>query len=500
MAPTDPEIEATDGVVWVTPAPAAGFLAQAEAIERLRIGLSAAAESVGCDADIVAGGKSLLALGLTARALDAFRLQPAGELPRERQRHVFEVRYDGPDLETAASALGLRPEALVRRHQAGSYTALLTGFLPGFAYLGGLDETLALPRLPKPRARVPVGAVAIAGLLTAAYPFASPGGWNLIGRLSPELLFDVQRRPLSTIHALDEVRFVERETPWPEPSAARVSPSRSQGALMIEAVVGLATIQDLGRFGQRAEAVPWSGPLDEETHVAANLAVGNDSHAAAIELVGGKLSFVAAKRLSVSIDGSAARTLRSGERLSVSVGDKLTRTIAIAGGVEVPLVLGSRSTLLLAGLGGFDGRPLRVGDWLEVGHEIVAAPLSTKPPATSDRSRVAVLCVERARNDTRLSSDAFERLLDAHVTISAARDRVGTRFDGDRLPARQADDALPEPVVVGSIQVTTDGTLIALGPDSAVTGGYPVVAVLDRASRSLLGRLRPGQAVRFRAA
>lgn len=269
---------------------------------------------------------------------------------------------------------------------------------------------------------------------------------------------------------------------------------------MIDAVVGLATIQDLGRFGQRAQAVPFSGPLDEETHVAANLAVGNDSNAAAIELIGGKLDLVARQRLSLSIDGAPARTLRSGEQLSVSVGDKLTRTIAIAGGIEVPVVLGSRSTLLLAGLGGFEGRPLRPGDLLQVGNEIVGTPAEATPPAAWKRSRVAELRVARAREDTRLSSDAFERLLDAQLTISAARDRVGTRFDGDRLPARQADAALPDPVVVGSIQVTTDGTLIALGPDSAVTGGYPVIAVLDRASRSLLGRLRPGQAVRFRAA
>lgn len=101
--------------------------------------------------------------------------------PRARPVHVVRVRYDGADLAKSASALGLAVSELVRRHEQGVYEVLLVGFLPGFAYLGELDPALALPRMATPRARVPAGSVAIADRMTAVYPFASPGGWHLLG-------------------------------------------------------------------------------------------------------------------------------------------------------------------------------------------------------------------------------------------------------------------------------------------------------------------------------
>jgi KipI family sensor histidine kinase inhibitor len=95
------------------------------------------------------------------------------------------VRYggeDGPDLVDVASALGLEPAEVVRRHAQTAYRVLAIGFVPGFAYLGPLAATLRLPRRPEPRPRVPAGSVAIAADMTAVYPVDSPGGWHLIGR------------------------------------------------------------------------------------------------------------------------------------------------------------------------------------------------------------------------------------------------------------------------------------------------------------------------------
>lgn len=99
--------------------------------------------------------------------------------PRGRV-HRLVVRYDGADLAEVADRTGLSVDEVVRRHQR-EYDVRFVGFLPGFAYMGDLDEALRIPRRPTPRTRVPAGAVAIAGARTGVYPLPSPGGWWLIG-------------------------------------------------------------------------------------------------------------------------------------------------------------------------------------------------------------------------------------------------------------------------------------------------------------------------------
>jgi UPF0271 protein len=106
---------------------------------------------------------------------------------------VVRVRYDGPDLAEVAARCGLRPDEVCALHSAPGYQVVSVGFLPGFAYLGELDSRLALPRRASPRPRVPPSSLAIAERRTAVYPFASPGGWHLIGTAVDFQPFDVQR-------------------------------------------------------------------------------------------------------------------------------------------------------------------------------------------------------------------------------------------------------------------------------------------------------------------
>ena len=116
----------------------------------------------------------------------------------------------GPDLADVASLHGLTPRAAAELHASVEYSAAFLGFAPGFAYLGGLPERLATPRLDSPRQRVPAGSVGIAGSQTAVYPIASPGGWRLIGRTELEV-FRADRDPVSLIRIGDRVRFVPAE-------------------------------------------------------------------------------------------------------------------------------------------------------------------------------------------------------------------------------------------------------------------------------------------------
>lgn len=112
----------------------------------------------------------------------------------------------GPDLADVAHAHGLEPDDVVRIHSAAEYVVYMVGFMPGFAYLGGLSDSIATPRRSAPRRAVPAGTVGIGGQQTGVYPMESPGGWNLIGR-TPLQVFDITRDEPALLATGDHVRF-----------------------------------------------------------------------------------------------------------------------------------------------------------------------------------------------------------------------------------------------------------------------------------------------------
>jgi KipI family sensor histidine kinase inhibitor len=116
------------------------------------------------------------------------------------------VVYDGPDLADVASHTGLSEEAIVSAHTGTPWTVAFGGFAPGFAYLVGGDERLAVPRRDSPRTSVPAGSVGLAGEYSGVYPRSSPGGWQLIGR-TDTVMFDVDRDPPALLAPGSLVRF-----------------------------------------------------------------------------------------------------------------------------------------------------------------------------------------------------------------------------------------------------------------------------------------------------
>lgn len=156
---------------------------------------------------------------------DPMQLTPAAARQRVSQRlgqlqpdeatlagevHELPTWYDpsvGPDLERVAQHAGLSVEQVIDCHASATYRVFALGFAPGFAFMGLLDEKLEVPRLDTPRKRVPVNSVAITGRQTAAYPAATPGGWNLLGRTAATL-FDREREGFSLLNVGDRVRFV----------------------------------------------------------------------------------------------------------------------------------------------------------------------------------------------------------------------------------------------------------------------------------------------------
>jgi biotin-dependent carboxylase-like uncharacterized protein len=258
-----------------------------------------------------------------------------------------------------------------------------------------------------------------------------------------------------------------------------------------------ATVQDAGRTGWLHAGVPPSGPLDTTAHAAANLAVGNDPREAALEIPLGPLRVLAVGAARLSIDGEAPVTLGSGEELVVPACPRAVRYLAVAGGFAVPLVLGSRSTLLLAGWGGFLGRAVRAGDALQIGSSGESPPRAGAVPSVSDPPEPALLRVRPGPHLARMPADALAELTATTWLVSSRSDRVGVRLEGPAMGRTGDDRGPPAPMIRGAIQITTDGMPIVLGPDHPVTGGYPVLAVLGRSSQAMLARLRPRRALRF---
>ena len=446
---------------------------------------------------------------------------PAPPLPAPAVHHV-PVSYggdDGPDLIEVARRTGLDPSRVVERHAGAEYTALMLGFMPGFAYLGMLPEELHVPRRATPRTRVFAGAVAIAAGQTAVYPAATPGGWHLIGRTSLRL-FDPAGDPPALIRPGDRVRFgaVERDAlPEPAPLTAPASPAGPAALEVLEAGL-LTTVQDTGRAGWRRFGVGTAGAMDERALVEANGLVGNPAGAAVLECTaaGPTLRFLAAAHVAVTgADlGAVLRRADLGDwrvplavRVRVRAGNVLAFSgprhgcrayVAIAGGFDVPEVLGARSTDLAGAFGGFEGRALRAGDALRAGAAATSAFAHAHGDARPETGGVTTLRVVPGPQDDLFTVGALRVLFSAEYQVRPGSDRVGCRLEGPALAHAGPSEIASDGMLPGCIQVPPDGQPIVMGADSPTTGGYPKIATVIGADRTLVAQLVPGRSrVRF---
>lgn len=284
----------------------------------------------------------------------------------------------------------------------------------------------------------------------------------------------------------------------------------------------LSAIQDLGRPGYRASGVTVGGALDPHALKVANLLVGNEPGAAGIEVALGNLELeFSDQRLiawcggefdarigDLELSAGRAGLLANGERFSLAAREGGGRAwLAISGGVDVPLVLGSRSTDLRSGFGGHEGPALRDGDLLPLGSpswrseqdaarlsdSIVAnhvAPREWAHPATSH----GILRVVRGAQ-----WNCFEpaALLNSSFSVTAASDRMGVRLEGPKLSRLSGEELLSEAVAPGTIQVPPAGQPILLLGDCQTIGGYPKIAHVITVDLAPAAQLQPGDEARF---
>ncbi len=415
----------------------------------------------------------------------------------------------GPDLDKVTRDTGLTTTAVVDLHSSAEYHVYMLGFLPGFAYLGDLDEKLRLPRLKTPRTHVPAGSVAIADQTTAIYPL------EISRRLAADRThaapsFRSQGRPTRCVGG-------RRQGPLSSRDGHGVRTHRGRRLTFEILDPGLqTTVQDLGRRGHLALGVPLSGALDVPTLRLANLLVDNGEAAAALEcrspgpvlrvsvpsariaLVGTQASLIV-ERGGDTEEWSSWRSvdLVEGDIVRVApFADTAVAYLAIAGGVAVPEVLGSCSTFLRGGFGGLRGRALKVGDALSARDRERAGPCLTliQPPLIDDFPTLRVI---RGPQAAMFGESTLSELVRESYTVTRDLDRMGARLNGPELVRRDSSEMLSDGTVPGALQVPPSGQPILLLADCQTTGGYPKIATVISADIPAAGRLMAGSRVRF---
>ncbi len=276
----------------------------------------------------------------------------------------------------------------------------------------------------------------------------------------------------------------------------------------------LTTVQDLGRWGFQRFGVPVAGPMDLVSHRAANVLVGNAPSAATLEmtLAGPELAFEDAARFAVtgaafdirldtaSVPNDTTVRARPGQRLLFGRCRRGARAyLAVAGGIDVPLVLGSRATHLGSRMGGVEGRALRPGDLLPVGpgdEHAGATPRSRPTPRALPvgGARVRVLMGPHHPRFAQRSVDAFSR---ERYVVTPQSNRMGYRLRGTPLTVLEHSELLSTATPVGAIQVPPLGEPILLMADRQTAGGYPRIATVITADIPVVAQLAPGDWIEF---
>lgn len=445
--------------------------------------------------------------------------------PKENSKlHVVPVQYGGelgPDLDDVASGHGLSPREVIRLHTDRKFRVHFLGFLPGFAYLGKLPQDLVTPRLATPRTRVRGGSVGLAAAQTAVYPFASPGGWRIIGQTSLPVWDPFSDMPVRFAPG-DSVHFVESSHESETNKHLGLSTQvPAHPALEVISAEGMTTVQDLGRPGLAHIGLAQGGACDAYAAMIANALVGNALEAALLEMTWTGPTLRALRNVTIALTGSGLGCMVDGYEVPTGLswyvrrgatisftgaqsGDRGMRGyLAISGGVDVPLVLGARSTSLLASFGGYMGRAIRAGDVIGVA-TAVEGPIQEAGklwPGREERRLPGDFTIRyvpyRGRGEAGLSAQReFERQT---FELTEQSDRMGYRLksvNGGILTSSQKE-LVSFGVVRGAIQLPPGGNPVVLNVEHQTTGGYPLLGVVAKVDFPILSHLRPGSHIRF---
>lgn len=277
----------------------------------------------------------------------------------------------------------------------------------------------------------------------------------------------------------------------------------------------LSTVQDGGRFGYMATGFSPSGAMDTYSMRVANILVGNAADDGVVEmtLMGMTLSFDATSVIALTgadmspkLNGTDIPTytaveVHSGDVLQLGVAKSGMRCyLAVSGGFDIPLVMGSMSTNLKCGMGGYCGRRLQAGDVIPLRHSVplslIGRRSTTPKDVTGDK---IVLRVILGPQDDMFTDKGIDTFLTAEYTVSGKSDRMGVRLDGEAIENKNGVDIISDGIATGSVQIPASGTPIIMMADRQTTGGYAKIATVISVDLKKIAQARAGDKVCFEA-
>ncbi len=288
-------------------------------------------------------------------------------------------------------------------------------------------------------------------------------------------------------------------------------------SIVVEQPGALSLVQDAGRFGFMQYGVTQSGAMDTEAYAAANELVGNPAGAAEIEMTLMGMSCLFSAFCEFALTGADMDARLDGipvpryQRLTADAGQRLTMGMAVSGcraylavkgGIDVPVVMGSRSTNLRCKMGGFEGRALQAGDELKIGTLTAGSEDGGDGPgrnvAVPPRypSEVTVRAVAGPQEEY-FTEAGKKTFFETSYRVLPQSDRMGMRLSGPKVESCGSVDIISDGILFGSVQITNGGEPIIMMADHQTTGGYAKIATVCSFDLPRLAQLRPGDQVRF---
>ena len=446
--------------------------------------------------------------------------------------HRIQVCYHqdlGLDLPAIAKACKLSIEEAVRLHKESLYTADILGFMPGFAYFGGLNPKLRLSRLTSPRPAVPKGSVAIAELQTAIYPRVTPGGWNIIGR-SPNKLFDIDKNPPGLFMAGDQMQIAEisldefhRLDKANTSKEVIRSLDKNKSAAFIEVLQAgtFSTIQDEPRSGFSHWAVGPGGTCDIASLHLANALVGNSPEMAAIEMTSSGPSLLFHEATCIAwvgancegivnnqhIPGNRPVWIPKGAILQFSpLNPGFRSLLAIGGGLDLPETLGRFGSHISADIG---PRRLEKGDHLTllnpkvplkssflkslyIENDLPAYPKwHIRSPFLPSHLITQIRCLAGPHLSF-LGAKERELFWSTIWTVSNQSNRMGVRLQGAFKVKKDLPHIPSQAIAFGTVQFPPSHEPIIMLAEHQTTGGYPRLAEVIDSDLMKLAQAKPG--------
>ena len=448
------------------------------------------------------------------------------------------VCYDedfAPDLAETAVNLQLSTDTLIQLHCSKTYHVYMLGFTPGFPYMGKTDERIVTKRKQQPRLAVAPGSVAIAGEQTGIYPFATPGGWNIIGR-TPLQLFDRHKTNPFLLKAGDEVQFKPiTQDEFEQYSSSNIelnstnsikrsteTSAANKPIIQVEQCGFLTTLQDTGRTGYLQYGVSKGGAMDSSAAQLANVLVGNDADETVLELTQSPHRFLFTADTVIAFAGGGLQPeteqqlLPLHKPLFIAAGTVVhcrqqlpgfRLYMAVAGGFAADEFLQSSSTDLLIKAGGFDGRSLKKADTLLQKNkhnklqqqllQVLKAGATIELFQSNESMMGTTIRVLKGAECNYLTDASATNFTQQAFTVTQQSNRMGYRLKTETLQTNQSCDIVSSPVTQGTVQLTSSGEMIILMADAQTVGGYPRIAQVCAADLSLLAQKKPGDAIQF---